>query len=466
VSARHFATAARFVRRIVRRMRDDEVLLRASALAFSTLLSLVPLLSVMTIFVARALREDDGRIIDLVADLLPYREEAVVEALRSFTEQAGSISGVSVISFLVVTILTFMGAQDSLFKIFRVDRSPSLVRRLITFSLLFLWGPMVVGAAQTGLLLFAQWSPSFAVALHESALLRLVPALLTFPALTLFYWRAALGRVRLRHAAVGALAATVALEALKSIFTFYVSELTEVQRAVYGSFAIALFFVASIQFAWVILLLGAELAAMRATTEEEESGERAASTGADDAWRTLVLLAVIGDRNEPAEAKTPSALAERAGIDAPEADRLLAPLVERGFLIAARSLEDAYRLAVPPAELRLRRVFDVHTLAVRPSEAEAELAPLAARLLGAARAELADMTLADLLEPKRGGELPVLTDDTLSTLIRARPAAGQDAAPPDPFGEPRDGAPAEEPLPATAAVEGRGDADDRDEGSA
>lgn len=437
MSPHRLATAARAVRRTARRMSDDEVMLRASALAFSTLLSLVPLLSVMSIFLARTLREDQGRILDLVADLLPYREEVVVEALKSFTDQAGSVSGISVIGFLVVTVLTFFGAQESLFKIFRVDRPPSLVRRLVTFSLLFLWGPLVVGTAQTGLVLFAQWSPQFAVALRESALLRLVPALLTFPALALFYWRAALGRVRLRHAAIGALASTAALEALKALFAFYVRELTEVQRAVYGTFAIALFFVASVQFAWVILLLGAEITAMSATPESADRADGATRrAGADDAWRTLVLLAAIGDRDEPAERKTPFALAERAGIDAPEVDRLLAPLVERGLLLAARSTEDAYRLAVPPAELPLTRVFDLHPLAPQPAEAEAELVPLALRLVGAARAEIAGLTLADLMDPKRRTAPEPLSDDTLSTLVRARPAPGAEPPPPDPFEEP------------------------------
>ncbi len=449
MSSQRLARAASAARRIARRTGDDELLLRSSALAFSTILSLVPLLAVMSSFAARALREDDGQLIDLVAGLLPYREEAVVEALRIFTDQAGSVSGISVIGFLVVTVLTFLGAQESLFRIFRVHHPPSLTRRLVTFSMLFLWGPLVIGLAQTGLVLFAQWSPQFSSTLRESALLRALPAALTLPALALFYWRAALGRIRLRHAALGALAATIALEVLKGAFALYVREWTEIQRAVYGTFAIALFFILSIQLAWLILLLGAEVAAVSATPEEEDAAKPARAPSVDDAWRALVLLAALADREEPEERKTRSALAERAGTEETEVDRLLAPLVERGLLIAPRSSDATYRLAVPPSELRLTRVLEAHPFSEATAEAEADLVPLATRIVGAARAELAGLTLADLAgEAQSRPEPAPLSDDTLSTLVRARAAATEDAPPPDPFE-----APAEDEATAAEASE-------------
>lgn len=438
MSPSRLAPLVSLVRRLVRRSSEDEVGLRSSALAFSTLLSLVPLMAVMSVFVARTLREDDGRMVDLVADLLPYREEAVLAALRSFTDQAASVSGISILGFLFVTLLTFFGVQESLFKIFRVERPPSLARRLVTFSLLFLWGPLLVGTAQAGLVLFAQWSAPFAVLLRESFLLRLVPPVLTLPALALFYWRAALGRIRLGHAAIGALAATLALEGLKLAFAYYVSELTEIQRAVYGTFAIALFFVVSVQLAWLILLLGAEAAALASEARAREEPVRASL---DDPWRTLVLLAAIADRDEPAERKTSAALAERVRIPPDEVDRLLAPLAGRGLLLPPLSPEGSYRLAVPPAELRLTRVLEAHPVGAGAAEAELDLAPLAGRLLGAARAELSGLTLADLVGAARARpEPPPLSDDTLSTLARERRARDT----PDPFAEP---APSSEPSP-------------------
>lgn len=420
------------------RVRDDEVTLRSSALAFATILSLVPLIAVMSTFLARTLREDDGELVDLVVGLLPYREEAVVEAIRSFTDQAGSISGIAVIGFLVVTVLTFLGVQESLFKIFRVERPPSYTRRLVTFSMLFLWGPLVIGAAQTGLVLFAQWSPQFSSVLRESFLLRALPAVLTFPALALFYWRAALGQIRLRHAAFGALTATIALEVLKGVFAFYVSEWTEVQRAVYGTFAIALFFVLSVQLAWFILLLGAELAADSANGERDQAAAPR-GTSVDDPWRTLVLLAALVDRDEPEERKSAAALAERAGTTEDEVDRLLAPLVERGLLLPPRGEETTYRLAVPPAELRLTRILEAHPVAEPTAEAEAGLLPLITRLVGAARAELAGLTLADLAGGARARpEPPPLSDDTLSNLVRERVRESVATKPPDPFAAPAD----------------------------
>ena len=46
------------------------------------------------------MREDNGRTLRLIAELLPYREDAVISALQSFVAQAESVSSLAVIGFL------------------------------------------------------------------------------------------------------------------------------------------------------------------------------------------------------------------------------------------------------------------------------------------------------------------------------------------------------------------------------
>ncbi len=253
--------ALEFARRLVFRCRHDEILLRASALAFSTVLSLMPLLAVIWYFVARTLREQGPATFRMIAELLPYREEAVTAALQSFLEQSESVSGAALIGFFVVSLMTFLSVQETLSRIFGVVRPPSLWRRLLAFALLLFWGPLLIGSAYGGLLVLGQSSTTLGRLLRDSTLLGWLPALATLLGLAMLFWRASLGRIKLRHAFAGSLVATVALELLKVGFRIYVVSATEVQRAVYGTLAIAVFFVLSVQIGWIILLASAEVAA-------------------------------------------------------------------------------------------------------------------------------------------------------------------------------------------------------------
>jgi len=414
VIRRRLAESFRFLGRVLRKTHRDEVGLRASALAFSTLIALVPLLAVITIFVARTLREDDGRILELLTQLLPYREESVLAALRSFLSQAESVSGLAVIGFVVTSLLTFFGVQESLFYIFRVERSPSIFRRLVTFSMLVIWGPILVGSAQAGLLVLGQSSPEAAQLLRNSPLLQAMPAVLTFVGLTMLYWRAAFRRISLRHAAIGSATATVLLELLKAAFGVYLSQFTAVQRAVYGTFAIAFFFVLSIQLAWWILLLGAELAACLRQEPEAETSERPAL--APDPWIGLAALERLGAAGRPTVGH---AELERELELAPEALVWhLEPLLSGGIVLEQGGDDPAFRLALPTRQLRLAAVFAAYRRRRDSADADSGTAPpatreLATRLGRATEFELGAQTLAGLLGQEEPREL--LVGDSEST---------------------------------------------------
>jgi membrane protein len=408
----------RFVGAVFAKGHRDEVVLRSSALAFSTLISFVPLLAGVSIFAARTLREDDGRILELLARLLPYREETILAALRSFLAQAESVSGVAIAGFVVTALLTFFGVQESLFQIFGVARPPSLLRRLSTFSLLFVWGPLVVGTAQTALLVVGQSNPELARVLRATPLVGSAPVLLTFVGLTMLYWRAAFRRISLRHAAVGGAVAALSLELLKIVFGVYAREFTEVQLAVYGSFAIALFFVLSIQLAWWLLLLGAEVAACLAPHVAAARIAPATAT-TPDVWTGFAALELLARPGRPRRA-----IEELAGALARPADvvaRDLAPLVDCGLLEPGAGEQEGYRLALPTRQVRVAAVLAAYRrqLEATPAPPAVTIAPdLRSRLTRAAEFEVGEQTLADLFD--------VGPDDTLAAGETAR-HAGREA---------------------------------------
>lgn len=253
--------AVAFLRRALRKAHDDRLGLVASALAFSSVLSLVPLLALISRFVARAVSQDDGRTLAVLGQLLPYSEKTLVTAIDSFVAQAEALSGLAMIGFLVTCGSTFLTIEGAIDKIFRVERRKGrILHRLFSFSLVVFWGPLAI-AGLVALLLHLAESPSFARFARQSALAQWLPPAITLLALTLLFWWVPNRKVRLRHALAGATVAAIALHGLQTGFRAYVSLFTDASRVVYGSFAIAFFFMLSVQIAWWLILVGCEVTA-------------------------------------------------------------------------------------------------------------------------------------------------------------------------------------------------------------
>lgn len=268
--------AALFFRRALRKAHHDRLGLVASALAFSSILALVPLLALISRFVARAIAQDDGRTLKVLAQLLPYSEKTVVTALDAFVAQAEALSGLAMIGFLVSCASSFLTVEGAIDDIFRVERRKGrILHRLFSFSLVVVWGPLAIAGA-VALSLYLAQSPSFSRFARQSLLAPWLPPVITLMSLTLLFWWVPNRKVRLRNALVGAAVSALALHGLQIGFRAYVRLFTDASRVVYGSFAIAFFFMISVQIAWWLALVGCEITACL------ELGQEGAITGAPE----------------------------------------------------------------------------------------------------------------------------------------------------------------------------------------
>jgi membrane protein len=259
-----------FLRRALRKAHHDRLGLVASALAFSSVLSLVPLLALISRFVARAVQQDDGHTLMVLAQLLPYSERTLVTAIDAFVAQAEALSGLAMIGFLVTCGSTFLTVEGAIDKIFRVERRKGrLLHRLFSFSLVVVWGPLAV-AGLVALSFRLAESPSFARFVRQSVLAQWLPPLVTLLALSLLFWWVPNRRVKIRNALAGAAISAIALHGLQTGFRAYVRLFTDASRVVYGSFAIAFFFMLSVQIAWWLILVGCEVTANLELGESEE----------------------------------------------------------------------------------------------------------------------------------------------------------------------------------------------------
>lgn len=345
----------RFFLVTLRQANEDSVWLTASALAFVTILSLIPLLTAFSLIGARVFSQYPQRSLEVFVQILPYSDKTVVDKIAEFLDQAETIHGFGVLAFFASALFLFATVEEAFNRIWNVSRRRPIPVRFVSFLLLLFWGPLVLGATFTSLILLRQ-SPGLRVLLQESLLLGVLPFLATLVGLTTLYWLVPYTTVQLRNALAGGLLAAILLELLRQGFGSYV-ELFRGVNVVYGSFAFALLFMISIELTWMIVLLGAE-AAYTAQHYRVLSRGLHRNPPVQAAWvglAALVLIARRFERGEPVLSR--EALADRLTLPGRELERILHPLLAQGLL---RLGGRGYLLAADPSDLPVEKILQAY----------------------------------------------------------------------------------------------------------
>lgn len=248
-----------------RQFRLNGGLLLASAVAYHTLLSLIPILALVVIGLSHwfdpALVETAIRqFMQLVA---PTQIDPVLQQLQYFRARSGVIGLVGFTTLIFFSATAFATLGRALAVIFRVDDGARSRKPWI--SLLLPYGfVLFVGLAvlAVSLLLAAldlakatwlsAWLPSAGV---MSTLAGFAGEVVLF---ALVYRVLTPVKVRLRHALVGATTAALLWEVMRYVLVWYFSNLSTV-NLIYGAFATALVIVLSLEVAVTILLFGAQV---------------------------------------------------------------------------------------------------------------------------------------------------------------------------------------------------------------
>ena len=386
---------------ILRQASEDSVLLTASALAWVTILSLIPLLTAFSLIGARVFHQSAQPSLEVFVEILPYSEETVVEKIGEFMEQAETLHGYGAATFLATALLAFFTVEETLNRMWNVTRRRKLHVRLLSFLLFLFWAPLLIGVTFSSLILLRQ-TPALRRLFEQSFLFNLMPLLVAIAGLTLLYWRVPYTTVRFRNALAGGLLAAILLEMIRQGFASYVQFFRGV-NAVYGSFAFALLFMISLELTWGIVLLGSE-AAYTAQHFRVLSRGLHRHPPVDASWVGLAALVLIArrlSRGEPLYSL--NALADRLSLPTLELDRILHPLLTRNLL---RSLgEKGYVLATDPHRLPVDRVLAAYDhRAVRSAELtggelQTRLEALIGDLAHLRGERLGELTVGDLIGP-------------------------------------------------------------------
>lgn len=250
-----------FARYIVQCITSGHSLQVASALAYTTLLSLVPLLAVMAGFLGAlpGFSQFEDMIRDFVFEnFVPAFGETIDDYLGQFAERASQLT-LSGIGFLVVIALMLMATIENAFNdIWRVSERRGLLLRFLIYWLVLTLGPILVGVGLASTSYLLTMSGTEQVLDFDRHLLSAVPFLMTTIALVLLYILVPNCHVPVRYAVIGAIGAAVLFESAKYGFAYYVTTVPT-YGAIYGALAVLPIFLVWIYVSWIIVLLGAQL---------------------------------------------------------------------------------------------------------------------------------------------------------------------------------------------------------------
>lgn len=268
----HLAVARQFVATVIADFRRSRALVLSGAVAYNTLLSLVPLFAVLLIALSHLV--DEQRLLETVASnldlLIPGQADAVTAQVASFLAQRHVVGLVGILALLFFSSMAFTVLETAMAVIF-YHRAPTrrhfLVSALIPYAFIMLLGvgllfvTIISGALEAvgrdSIVLFGH---RWALAGVSGAVLYLLGIVGLALLLTALYMILPVGQVAFRHALIGGLAATLSWEVVRHVLVWYFATLSMV-NLVYGSLATAIIVLLTLEAGALILLFGAEVIA-------------------------------------------------------------------------------------------------------------------------------------------------------------------------------------------------------------
>ncbi|HEV8645094.1 MAG TPA: YihY family inner membrane protein [Burkholderiales bacterium] len=264
---RQFKLLANFVVLVYRRFKEERCFQLCGSLTFTTLLALVPLITIM-LTVMTAFPVFDGIVETLrsfvTANLVPEASSNLITVyMQQFADNAARLTALGIVLLGVTSIMLMLTIDRAFNTLWRVKRPRPLIQRVLIYWSVLTIGPLLVG----GSLSLTSWLVTQSMGLGKQApeltiaVLRLVPLVLTSVAFGFLYRTVPNRQVTVLDAAVGGIIAAFAFEAMKIGFGHFVARIAT-YKLVYGTFASLPIFLMWIYLSWVVVVFAAVITAV------------------------------------------------------------------------------------------------------------------------------------------------------------------------------------------------------------
>jgi YihY family inner membrane protein len=274
-----------FLMNVLRSFKRNQGLLLCGAVAYYTLLSIVPMSILALIGMSHFVEEEQvvHTLSIYLEMIIPGYAATLTEQARVFLEHRVVIGAIGLLVMLFFSSIAFTVLENAMSVIFyhrvRLKRRHFLVSTLIPYVYIFVMGlgivlvSFITGAIETvekrQLILFG-WT--LGLEGISGVVLYILGILGEVLLLTSLYLVMPVGRITFRRALIGGVAATILWEITRRVLVWYYTVISMV-NLIYGSFATAVVALLSTEAIALILLLGAQVIAVLERTTDESGKE-------------------------------------------------------------------------------------------------------------------------------------------------------------------------------------------------
>ena len=409
----------------VRRFDEERCFQLAGSLTYTTLLALVPLITVVLALGTTfpVFREWIAHLdVWFERNVLPEQiAGSVAGYVSQFAAAAARLTAFGIVLLAATAVMMMMTIDTGLSQIFRVWRPRSLAQQVLIYWAVLTLGPMLMSlsVSMTSMLMSASSGLAKDVQLLHFIVLRITPFLLTTVAYTLIYLLVPNRKVHMRHAVAGGMVAGILFEAMQRVFALYIANFPTYQL-VYGAFSAVPIFLVWLYCSWLVVLFGA---AVTAVLPKPLSPAWRGRPAGQQFYESLDILGALAEAQRHGRKLPLAELVDRVDLAPEQCERLLERMERLGWI--AHATGHSWVLARGAESLAVAdvyRAFVMEAASLR-ADAGAELRALH-ELIAAPRAGLEasmQMSVRDLFAEPPGPEEPLRRNRVLEIVAGREP---------------------------------------------
>lgn len=349
---------------------QDKIQLRASALSFYTMLSIVPILA-LVFGIAKGFGLDQKLTVLITTRLQEHKE--VMNTLLDFVDKylirinSGAIAGIGLIILFWSVMKVFSNIESSFNNIWQVKKSRMLARQFTDYISLLIIAPVffIISSSINVVKLPDIWE-NIRFLSYLDTVLKILVAILSYTLIwfvfTLIYIVVPNTKVKFVPALIAGIITGTLFQLVQWAYVNFQSTLTS-YGAIYGTFAALPLFMIWLEWSWLIVLFGAEIsfAYQNAAHYEREADEVHVSHKNRRVLSLLVAHKIINnfmEQNDPLDA---AEIADQLNIPVRIVREMLYELQNARIItetLTPKEREIAYQPALDPSKITISFVID------------------------------------------------------------------------------------------------------------
>jgi membrane protein len=349
---------------------EDKCLLKATALTYYTLFSIVPIIA-LAFAIAKGFGFEHSLQQDLLLKFQDQKDiltQAFVYADKMLANtKGGLIAGVGIVLLLWSIISLLNSIENSFNEIWEIKRGRTWTRKITDYLSIMLIGPVFIILSggltvwlKTGLDTVA--SNVSIISPATALLLKLFAFALMWGMFIFLYMALPNTKVTFKGAAMGSLVAAILFEFLQ--WAYVSSQIGVAQyNKIYGSFAALPLFLVWVQYSWFVVLFGAELTFAHQNVDHYEL-ETEINNISDRYKRVIALMIanlVVKNFNEGKQALTAIQIASKLDLPVRLARVVINEFTETGVFNEVKMANDkeiGYQPGISDSRLTVKFIID------------------------------------------------------------------------------------------------------------